>query len=374
MRKLLLVQFNSDMLNENENQLAKDYYNKLYSGVRLGYHRFGPTWEVPKWIAEVAYNFPEADVLFANSLDEVVSKMVDYDDLAFSALDRNKHLIRMIAIIRHDRGRIFIGGYCGEEYFYSMECDNIYWCQDVRALCDWCDVTYKPGVDYRYFVGVKTVARLTMSTGCRNRCKFCTVPDKVVEIPAKQIAQQIDEIMRLDSPLIYLDDKTFGQCANYSTLSALNQFLTLKKLNFEGFIIQTTPSQLLRFDDDFLLQSGIRYVELGIESYNDEILRAMNKPTSEKAIQDAIDKLERLGIEVIPNIMIGLPGENPMTYLRTFFWLHNNIDAISHVNVYTYVDYSKAETADENRGGDTRLDKMFAEALYRFGNDCLNWE
>lgn len=367
MRKLLLVQFNSDMLNQNEDRQVKDYYDKLYSGVRPGYHRFGPTWEIPKWIAEVMYNI-KADVLFADCMQRIVNKMRDYDDLAFSALDCNKHFI--VDIANQFPGRVFVGGYVNKEYF--ADCPNVYWCNNVEVMCNWFAIDYKPGVDYQHFAGAKTIARLTMSEGCLHNCKFCTVAKGVAEIPVEQIIQQLYEVACLDSPLVYIDDKTFGQCENHTDLPLLRQTLKERKHAFDGFIIQTTASQLLKLPDHFLIQSGIQYVELGVESYNDDILRAMNKPVNEGTIDLAVDKLRRLGIKVIPNIMIGLPGETVDTYVETLTWLNDNISAISHGNVYTYVDYSKAETADENRGGDSDLDKSFAKAVYDFGMLCLD--
>jgi len=375
-----LVQFNSDLLTKDEDLQAKAYYDKLYSGVRRGYYRFGPTWEIPKWMAEVAYNFPEADILFADSMDDIYDRIDDTncerpDALAFSALDCNKHLIREIA--NRFSGQIFVGGYCDQNYF-SVDCpenSNIYmfWMNSVEELCHFCGRDYKSGVSYQHFAGAKTIARLTMSIGCRHHCKFCTVPNDIIKIPREEVFSQADDITRhLNSPLIYLDDKTFGQAENFWMLPQLFQHIA-SRMNeaFDGFIIQTTASQLLKLDDDFLLQSGIRYVELGVESYNDRILRAMRKPVSERIIQTAVNKLKRLGISVIPNIMIGLPEETPDSYRHTIQWLHKNIDAISHVNVYTYVDYNETETVDENRGGDTKQDKKFAEAVYEFGNRCL---
>lgn len=376
MRKLLLVQFNSSMLTKDEDEQAKAYYDKLYH-TRPGYNRFGPTWEIPMWMAEVLYNFPEADVLFADNMAQVLNRMHDYDDLAFSALDCNKHLIREVA----DRflGHIYVGGYLSNPLSYFRNNPNIFWFDMIQSLCDYYDVPYKPGVDYRHFTGAKTIARLSMSTGCSNRCKFCIVPYGVKAVPHGQIVQQYHSILaaRLDTPLIYIDDKTFGQSENHIDLPLIWQTIRLRweramLSEFDGFIIQTTASQLLKFDDDFLLSSGIRCVELGIESYNNEILRAMNKPAREGTIDLAVDKLRRLGIKVIPNIMIGLPGETYLTYCDTIDWLYDNINAISHVNIYTYVDYGNTDCVDENRGGSTGLEKTFASCLYDFGNLALD--
>ena len=367
MRKLLLVQFNSSMLTQDEDTQAKAYYDKLYR-TQPGYHRYGPTWEIPGWMAEMAYNFPEADVMFADTMADIFDKMQDYDDLAFSALDCNKHLIKTVAC--NFKGDVFVGGYCDRGYFTHIP--NIIWCGSIWEMCLWYPVNYKPGVDYRHFAGAKTIARLTMSKGCSNRCKFCVVPNGAEPISMDVVAQQLYAIKRLDSPLIYIGDKTFGQVPNSRFLPRLYEAYLSWDSRFDGFIIQTTASQLLKLDDDFLLASGIRYVELGVESYNNEILRVMNKPATEKTIQAAVDKLKRLGIKVIANIMIGLPGENKYTYANTINWLYNNIAAISHMNVYTYVDYSDTDSKDENRGGDSELDKSFAAAIYDFGNEALD--
>ena len=367
MRKLLLVQFNSSILNKNENPLAKAYYNKLYSGVRPGYHRFGPTWEIPKWMAEVLYNFPEADVCFADCLDDVYAMMQHYDYLAFSALDCNKLLISGVAA--EFNGHVFVGGYCDLEYFIDRE--NIHSCGDIKMMCNWFGKEYKPGVNYEKFANAETIARLTMSTGCKHHCKFCVVPDTIECVPWGQIIQQVVSIMGyLDSPLIYVDDKTFGQAKNFWRLPFLRDYIEFG--SFDGFIIQTTASQLLKFDDDFLVASGIRYVELGVESYNNRILQKMNKPATENKIYLATQKLRKLGIPLIPNIMIGLPGEDMESYCRTYSWLCENADIISHINIYTYVDYNDCGVMDENRGGDTRQDRIFATGLYNFGNRCLN--
>lgn len=378
--KILLVQFYSELLTRDENADAKAYYDKLYSTLP-GYNRFGPTWEIPLWIVEMRRNFPNADITFAKSVADVQCKQGNYTHLAFSALDCNWHLIREIA--DGFNGTVIVGGYCDIDNLQDLQ--NVCWCHSIRECCEIFGVEYKTGVDYSDFVGAKTIARLTLSTGCRHRCKFCTVPNDVVKTPANDVYQQADEICRLNSPLVYINDKTFGQCDNFWMLPTLRQYM-LKSvmagcITFDGFIIQTTPSQLLKLDDDFLLAAGIRYVELGVETCNDAILTDMRKPATEKTIDAATEKLRRLGIKLIPNIMIGLPGETQTTYSRTLHWLTTNADVISHVNIYNLAVYADSELADdlgfadnhtdENRLPAGRAELLFACLLYRFGNKCL---
>lgn len=372
--RMLLVQFASDLLTKDENQQAKEYYDKLYR-TRPGYNRFGPTWEIPVWIAEMKRNFPDADVTFAKSIADVQAKQGNYTHLAFSALDCNWHLIRTIA--DGFSGSVIVGGYCDADNLQDLQ--NVFWCHSIRECCEIFGVEYRPGVDYTDFAGAKTIGRLTLSTGCRHRCKFCIVPNNVVKIPKHDVFQQADEICRLSSPLVYIDDKTFGQCENFWLLPLLYKRLDYDMPHFDGFIIQTTASQLLKLDDDFLLTSGIRYVELGIETYNDSILSALRKPATEKLIDAATEKLRRLGIKLIPNILIGLPGENEHTQNRTLFWLLKNADIVSHCNIYNLAIYDDAEIADEMTGTKDEnqmpadaLTRQFARLLYTFVSKCLD--
>ncbi len=375
--KMLLVQFDSDLLTQDEDQRAKEYYDKLYS-TRRGYHRFGPTWEIPQWIARMKRNFPEADVLFAKSLLEVQSKQRHYTHLAFSALDCNWHLIRTIA--QSFSGKVVVGGYCDKENLCDLH--NVFWFDSVHSCCNFLDVPYHSGIDYSEFAGRKTIGRLTLSTGCRHRCKFCTVPDDVVKTSTEDVYQQADELCRLNSPLVYLNDKTFGQADNWWLLPQLFGYFARHMVCFDGFIVQTTARQLLRFGDDFLKRSGIRYVELGVESYNSGILEAMQKPSNKTEIDGAVRKLRRLGIHLIPNLIIGLPGESRYSYSNTLAWLERNIDIISHVNIYSLAVYDNVDFADEIEAGPDDLDENvvgkswhtdkqihedFAAEVYAFG-------
>ena len=65
-------------------------------------------------------------------------------------------------------------------------------------------------------------------------------------------------------------------------------------------------------------QSGCRYVDLGVESFNDEILAYIKKGITSEQIYHAIDLLKRHGVPVKLNILIGCsPLETPETVRHT---------------------------------------------------------
>ena len=63
---------------------------------------------------------------------------------------------------------------------------------------------------------------------------------------------------------------------------------------------------------------GVKVAEIGLESYNDEILRKYRKPSSEKVFDEAVETANKNDIKVIANIIVGLPEETIDTYQKTY--------------------------------------------------------
>jgi broad specificity phosphatase PhoE len=366
--RTLMVQFSSDLLGQKAAQTgARDesaaYYDKLYSGARPGYSRLQDFWEIPQWQGYLAHFEPNADSYTVRNMDEAKQFLnsAGYGHVAFSSLDVNKDLIRELA--SSYPGNLDVGGYAEPHYFSDIA--NVRFHPTMESFAKELGVPYKAGVDYRHFAGSDVIPRLTMSQGCRHKCAFCTVEKKVTETPPDVVNQQADAIAKLGSKLVYLNDKTFGQASNYKDLAGLNDQIKEKNPNFKGFVVQTTAAQLRSIPSEWLAKSGIKFVEIGVETYNDPILKAQHKPATESLIDQSVQKLRENHIALIPNIIIGLPGETPETYGRTLEWLKNNQDIISHANIYNLAIYKDAElgktltTASPDDFNENVLEKSF---------------
>jgi hypothetical protein len=353
--RVLLVQFSSDLLTAGkEDPIAKAYYDKLYSR-RPGYARLGDTWEIPKWITEASNFVPNSDVYFVRDMDEARQflKSSGYNKIMFSALDINTPYIKQLA--KGYNGKIVVGGYVGGAAEFG-DSPNVTWYDSMPDMAKGEGYEYKPGVNLSHFEGSGVIPRLCMSKGCKHKCAFCVVPKGIEETEATLIEQQIDAFADLDAKLVYLDDKTFGQAKNHTMLPDLYWRIKEKNPEFEGFIIQTTATQFARFSDEFITGAHIRYVEFGVESYNNPILKELHKPHNEERIDEAVSKARRLRINVIPNVIIGLPQETAETYAHTLEWLEANKDVISHVNAYNLALYAGTEITQKTVG-DTATDE-----------------
>jgi 8-oxo-dGTP pyrophosphatase MutT (NUDIX family) len=384
--RTLMVQFSSDLLQTHEHGPMDDYYDKLYTN-REGYHRPDDFWEVPQWQAHLANSMPNSDHYTVRDPEEAVKFMNEagYKNVAFSALDVNKDWIKKLA--GDYKGKIVVGGYTDMNHFKDHP--NIHVHPSIQSFVESEGMPYTPGYDYRHFAGAKTIPRLTLSDGCRHNCTFCCVPKQVVEKGRDEILQQVDAFGKhLHSDLIYLNDKTFGQAANHAMLPEIYQRVKAQNPNFKGFVIQTTAAQMKKFTPEYLRDSGIKHVELGIESFNDSILKAHKKPANEALIQESAAKLRQAGISLIPNIMVGLPGEDKGSYARTLGWLEANRDIISHLNTYNLAVYDESELGrqlgainasdrDENSNvkswyTDPDVHRAFQDAVTDFGMEALS--
>jgi hypothetical protein len=383
--RVLLVQFSSKLLSDEvfESPEAKAYYEAVYKNVP-GYVRPPDFWEVPTWIAYAANTFRNSDVYVVRDMGEARRFLSEagYDAAMFSVLDANLPLIKDLS--RAYGGRVFVGGYVRRQDVADVP--NATWFDTLGEVAVELNAEPRDGPDYRHFEGTQVIPRLMLSTGCLYDCAFCMIEKVVKPVPRDDIDRDVDAILtNLDSNLIYLNDKTFGQARNYTYLAEVYKRIKARRPTFQGFIVQTTATQLLKLPDDFLRDSNIRIVEIGVESYNNSILSGIRKPHRTEHIDRAVAKLRALGIKFVPNVIVGLPGETRETYERTLKFLRDNDDIISHVNIYNLAIYEGARLKDEmgleslsavdvNENAieksfykDPKLHEWFAKQVYEFG-------
>lgn len=339
-KNFCFCQISTNLINrDNPQDAASDYYDSIWDKKRkFGFVKPDDFWEIPLWIAELSYNLKPANQELCIIQDEKQA-LPDADYYFFSVLDVNKPIISQI-IHDNPKKHFIIGGYADlTDLWYDYS--NIDYFQSIRVCVETLGFYYDYGLDYSLFEGANCIPRLTLSEGCKHKCKFCIVPDKLIEYNSKDIIRQIESMKKLRFKLVYINDKTLGQCGNYKNLKYIYDSIKIDNPDFEGFIIQTTCNQILHFRNHEidLRELGIRFVELGIESYNPEILKYYNKPQSIETIDKAVKVLYEQGLHIIPNIIIGLLYENLATYCNTIQWIFKNRKKFFMLNVYNYAVY-----------------------------------
>ncbi len=394
MNKFCFLQVSDNLLNPDDpNNPADVYFKAIWNHLNgEGYFKPEHYWEIPTWVAELSYCLKDHELELFHidviSRDRHYPILPDADRYFGSIMDCNKEHFRVIAKNNPDK-TFYFGGYIGfEEYrkvFKGLK--NVRWYTSIEAFCGCLGTKYQYGTDYSLFKGMKCIPRLTLSSGCTNHCRFCTIPDEIIETSPMGIVRQIRSMRDLDFELVYINDKTFGQARNYPFLRGVYRLIKALNPKFRGFTIQTTCAQTERQEIDFHALRIVN-VELGIESYNNEILRKYNKPQNTRSIDRAIDILKRWSVNIIPNIIIGLPGEDLYTYSETLKWIDDNKHRFLMLNVTNFVPYVgsdafgivKTQPKDLNqtvhkRSYHTNLETMavqlFSELLFEIGMEIL---
>jgi len=374
MKTILFCQFHNNLINGNyEKSIADCYYTGIYK-YNDGYYKQDCFFELPLWIAEIKGSIKDkynTTLLIIDDIQKAISEIniANPDYICFSILAVNKAFIH--EIIKACPDKLFIlGGYINFESFKAY--NNVKIFDSIKAFINFLGLSYIYNLDYSLFKGYKTIPRLTLSKGCLNKCKFCIVEKQITEINKRDIIKQIKAFKDLNFKLVYLNDKTFGQCKNYKLLPLIYKRIKAYNPNFKGFIIQTSCSMFLKQSFiDIIKNSHIFACELGIETYNNKLLQGLNKPQNIKVINEAMKQLIKLDIKIIPNIIIGLVGENKETYNNTLNFIKEYKDNIYLLNIYNLAVYLNSELAKEiNINNDNDLNENSTNKSF-YNNEAL---
>jgi uncharacterized radical SAM superfamily protein len=385
---------------QDKNSPADRYYKKIWETMGAGgYVKPEHYWEIPAWIAEidgmVEYN-PDVQTALYHIDDLSGAVPPGYDYYLASVLDCNKDILAKVVEKNHS-AHFILGGYIGLEDFIETFKNgyNVIWANSLQLFC--CEmqrmghnINYSRSVSYRLFRNMECIPRLALSDGCKHNCNFCSIPNKVTERSHEEIKEQIESFRDLIFERVYINDKTFGQASNWKDLRYI--YNSIKKFlpDFEGFTIQTSAITMVEFmlNDIDLKYYGIRTVEIGVESFNNDIYVQYHKPQNTATVNTCMDYLKGQGVEIIPNIIIGLPGETIETYANTIRWLGDNRHLFLMFNVTNFVPYegTKANEGMVKESGDTNqtvterswMTKKeteaalaFADVLFEMGEELL---
>jgi uncharacterized protein len=183
------------------------------------------------------------------------------------------------------------------------------------------------------------VRKISIMTGfsCPNRdgtlssegCIFCDPygSGKIINKPIKpkgieeQIREGIDGVKRrfdCNKFIAYFQAFSNTNTSPDTLLNFTERVLAFKEI--VGISISTRPDLLGKGILDVL--DGINkrtylWVELGIQTSNDETLKRINRNHTFKDVVDAVTRLHNIGIRVCGHVIFGLPGENREDVLNT---------------------------------------------------------
>ena len=323
-----------------------------------GYHAASAdTLELPAWAAEVAGALrPTGEPIEYLSLTgnpaEAAARLHARKPAGIfgSVLDVNLEYWQRLVNLCHDIP-FTLGGYVPADSFAAYP--NVAWLASPADLEAAIPGAGPARPDYSPFAGVRCIPRLRLSSGCLHRCSFCTVPQQVHAETFESVARQVNSFAPLQFELVYLDDKTFGQCDTAAWLPGIADRIRRYNPRFEGFIIQTT-APLARKHCRTWAGWGVRYIEVGVETLEPDVLKLWHKPHGPGQIEAcayaiALAQSEGYRIQLIPNIIFGYEHAD---YTPTLAWLRRWADICPFINPYILCQYhdSKGTVASATNG------------------------
>lgn len=145
--------------------------------------------------------------------------------------------------------------------------------------------------------------------GCAVRCIYCH-QGYITGIDEKSVRERIDRALggRVEPCEVGLfGGNIFG--VKFADLERLFSFFAAYRGIVRGFRLSTKPVPLRDDTIDILKRNGVRLIELGIPTFNDVILAALNRAHTAKDLFRAFDRLEGEGFRLALQLMVGLPGE-----------------------------------------------------------------
>jgi len=167
---------------------------------------------------------------------------------------------------------------------------------------------------YNFMRGERKASTVLSNRGCRARCSFCAVRNfNGLRVRARDVSSVVDEIERLrqtygithfmwlDDDLLY-DGRRAVQLFNEIVARGLK--ITWDASN--GIIAAAITPEIMHA----MSESGCVGFNLGLESGNDDILRAIHKPGTTKSYRRAKEIVDQYPHVFVKGFMIiGFPGE-----------------------------------------------------------------
>ena len=154
--------------------------------------------------------------------------------------------------------------------------------------------------------------------GCPFKCSFCYYPkdygNLLHSFSMERVQRDLGGILKSGAKSVFLMDPTF----NVPPKRAKQILRFIAENRRTDDLSVTTELRVDLLDQEFmslLKQAGISVVEIGLQSSNDAALRAVERKQSMRKITENVRFLQSIGIEVVFQLIFGLPEDTYEDYL-----------------------------------------------------------
>jgi tRNA A37 methylthiotransferase MiaB len=165
------------------------------------------------------------------------------------------------------------------------------------------------------------MAYLETSRGCPMRCTYCRYPhlrQSMSFLSPTDIMTRIEALQKLGAREIRFVDPTFN--AHPQFLDILTRLANFNKQGALSFFAELNAVRLTEAEANLLEAAHFVDIEVGVQSRDASVLKAIRRPTSLERLDKGINRLTRRNIKVTVDIMYGLPLQNAEEIKQSINW------------------------------------------------------
>lgn len=161
-------------------------------------------------------------------------------------------------------------------------------------------------------------AYLKIADGCDNHCTYCAIPSIRGKYRSEKQEDLLVEAKKLSDDgvkeliLVAQDVTRYG--TDWDVKPHIIELIDeLSKLDFEWIrLLYLYPEMVDDTLIDYIANNPkiVKYVDIPLQHIDDEVLKRMNRRTSEKDVKALIAKLKTAGIAIRTTFICGFPGES----------------------------------------------------------------
>jgi radical SAM superfamily enzyme YgiQ (UPF0313 family) len=321
-----------------------------------------------------------ADVMY-----KVMGEMPDYVCITISTPTRNQciKLLKDIKFISPDTKCIVGGAHCisypedielknNSDYYLSDNSENTFLniinntnVDYINSLDDLPIPDYE-GIDmskYKMTIDGKKGAILVFSRNCPFKCAFCGSGQKeyVKPMSPERCMEHVRVLYQYYKVRgFYFADDTFTANKEWTL-----KFCRLLQNNFKDIVFRcTTRANCLDEKICYALKSaGCKIVSIGLESGDDNVLKAINKLETVKQQKQGVRLCHRFGLKVKGFFIFGLPTATYKTELKTIKMAKDLLWNNDYADAYVFTPYPGTKIWDNPEQFGIEINKR-----------CINWD
>ena len=161
--------------------------------------------------------------------------------------------------------------------------------------------------------------------GCPNDCVFCNqkhITGNLSEVSEEEIEKIIEEHLLTVPEDSYKEIAFFG-----GSFTGISEELQERYLKFayryieegkvQGIRLSTRPDYINKQILDRLKKYGVTSIELGVQSFDEEVLRLSNRGHTAEDVKNAVAEIRRYNFSLGLQMMTGLPGDTDEKSIET---------------------------------------------------------